>query len=468
MTRTFHISRSWLPRAALVALVALLGACSTNPATITDIPAGTAGKRSGPQIEHWQTKSGTRVLFVAAPQLPMLDLQVVFDAGSARDDGKGGLAVMTNSMLSEGAGELDATAIAQRFENVGARFGSSAQRDTATLKLRSLTDPALLRPALDTFLLLLKSPTFPQDSFTRLQNQMLVGLKAEQESLDDLSDNALYRAVFGSHPYGRPVNGEEATVKSLSRDDTAAFFHRYYVTQNAIIAIIGAIDRVQAEQMAEQVSASMQIGAAAPALPAVAALSAAETVSIRHPSQQTHVLLGQPGMPRNDPDFFPLYVGNHIIGGNGLVSRLADEIREKRGLSYSTYSYFAPMRVAGPFVLGLQTRNDQADVARQLMAQVLADFRDKGPDAKELEAAKLNITGGFPLRVASNGKIADYLALIGFYNLPLDYLETFTEKVNAVTAEQIRDAFQRRVTPDRMITVIVGGGVPAQVSDARP
>lgn len=465
MTRAFPISRSWLPRATLVAVVALFAACSTTPATITDVGVG---KRSGPKIEHWQTKSGTRVLFVAAPQLPMLDLQVVFDAGSARDDGKGGLAVMTNSMLSEGAGDLDATAIAQRFENVGARFGSSAQRDTATLKLRSLTDPALLRPALDTFLLVLKSPTFPQDSFARLQNQMLVGLKAEQESLDDLSDNALYRAVFGTHPYGRPINGEEATVKGLTRDDAVAFFQRYYVAQNAMIAIIGAIDRTQAEQMAEQVSASMKIGAAAPALPAVAALSAAETVSIRHPSQQTHVLLGQPGMPRNDPDFFPLYVGNHIIGGNGLVSRLADEIREKRGLSYSTYSYFAPMRVAGPFVLGLQTRNDQAEVARQLMAQVLTDFRDKGPDAKELEAAKLNITGGFPLRVASNGKIADYLALIGFYNLPLDYLETFTEKVDAVTAEQIRDAFQRRVTPDKMVTVIVGGGVPAQISDARP
>jgi len=149
-------------------------------------------------------------------------------------------------------------------------------------------------------------------------------------------------------------------------------------------------------------------------------------------------------------------VGNHILGGSGLVSLLSEEVREKRGLSYSVYSYFLPMSERGPFLLGLQTKNDQADEAREVMMETLRRFRDEGPTEKELAAAIKNITGGFPLRIASNSQIVRYLAVIGFYGLPLDYLDRFNERVSAVTAEQIRDAFRRRVDPDRLATVIVG------------
>jgi zinc protease len=162
-------------------------------------------------------------------------------------------------------------------------------------------------------------------------------------------------------------------------------------------------------------------------------------------------------MDRKDPDFFPLYVGNHILGGSGLVSQLYEEVREKRGLSYSVYSAFIPMQKKGPFILGLQTRNDQLEEALGVLRETLQRFHDQGPTDKELVAAKKNITGGFALRIDSNSKIIEYLAVIGFYGLPLDYLETFNDKVMAVTREQIRDAFQRRVHPDVMATVIVGG-----------
>jgi zinc protease len=166
--------------------------------------------------------------------------------------------------------------------------------------------------------------------------------------------------------------------------------------------------------------------------------------------------MGQPGVRRGDPDYFALYVGNQILGGGGLVSRISEEVREKRGLSYSAYSYFLPMRADGPFVLGLQTRNDSADEALKVLRQTLVDFRNDGPTGKELEAAKRNITGGFPLKIDSNSDILGYIAMIGFYKLPLDYLDTFNGKIEAVTAKQIRDAFQRRVDPDRMVTVTVG------------
>jgi len=146
-----------------------------------------------------------------------------------------------------------------------------------------------------------------------------------------------------------------------------------------------------------------------------------------------------------------------VLGGGGLVSRLHEEVREQRGLSYSVNSYFSPMEQNGPYLLSLQTRNDQVDEALAVMRETLEEFVDKGPTEKELVASKKNITGGFPLRIESNSKILDYMTMIGFYDLPLDYLDTFNGHVMAVTREQIVDAYQRRVAPDAMVTIIVGG-----------
>jgi zinc protease len=174
------------------------------------------------------------------------------------------------------------------------------------------------------------------------------------------------------------------------------------------------------------------------------------------PSEQTHLLLGQPGLSRDDPDYFPLYVGNHILGGNGLISRLAQNIREDQGLAYSVYSYFIPMHQRGPYIVGLQTRNAQASRAQKLALDTLRDFIEQGPTDDELRAAKNNITGGFPLRIDSNDKIADNLLSMAFYDLPLDYLDTFSGKVAAVTAGQIRDAFQRRIDLRHWVQVRVG------------
>ena len=171
--------------------------------------------------------------------------------------------------------------------------------------------------------------------------------------------------------------------------------------------------------------------------------------------------MGQPGMSRLDADFYPLYVGNHILGGSGLVSRLNDTIREQRGLAYSVYSYFVPMRVAGPYIVGMQTGSDNTSTALSLLREEVARFVAQGPSEEELNDAKRNITGGFPLRIASNSKILGYLGLIGFYRLPLDYLQRFNERVMAVTRAQVNDAFQRRVDPASLITVVLGPATAA-------
>ena len=412
-----------------------------------------------PKIQHWTLTNGARVYFVETHELPMLQIRTVFDAGSSRDPAdKAGLARLTSAMLDEGAGSLTADDIARQFEGLGAEFGAGVDRDMATVSLRSLSDASLLDPALDLFVRVVSSPSFPQASLERLRAQTLVALQKEDESPGAVAEKAFYRALYGEHPYAHDPRGDQTSLKAITRDDLVAYHRNYYVGANAWLVIVGDASTHEAHRIAERIVGRLPAGRAAVPLPPVRTLSSAQRKNISFPATQTHIYVGQPGMRRGDPDYFPLYVGNYILGGGGLVSRLAVEVREKRGLSYSVYSYFFPLRLPGPFMVGLQTRNDQRDEALKIVRKVLADFVAKGPTAEELEAAKKHITGGFPLRVDSNGKIAEYLAVIGFYNLPLTYLDDFIPHVEAVNAEQIRDAFRRRVHPDQMVTVSVGGG----------
>lgn len=417
---------------------------------------------AGPAIQQWTTSNGARIYFVPAPELPIVDIRVVFDAGSAKDASKDGVAQLANSLLGTGAGTLNADQIAERFEGVGAQFGSDAQRDMAVVSLRSLaTERSLLDPALDTFTLVLTQPTFPADDFERERKRVLVALRAQEESPAEIANKAFFKLIYGDHPYAHPPLGTEESVKALTRDDVKSFYDRYYVGRNATVAIVGALDRAGAEQLAERVIGKLPVGEAAPVVPPVPPIAEPKSERINYPSEQTHILMGQPGITREDPDYFALYVGNHVLGGSGLVSRISEEVREKRGLSYNSYSYFVPMRAQGPFVAGLQTRNDEAERALKVLNDTVRDFMNQGPTPAELTAAKRNLKGGFALRLDSNSKIVENLAMIGFYRLPLDYLDTFIPKVEAVNANDIRGAFKRRINPDRMVTVMVGGAVAA-------
>lgn len=410
-----------------------------------------------PQIQHWETKNGARVYFVEAPELPIADIQITFDAGAARDDGKYGLALLTNGLLAEGANGMTAEQISEGFESLGAQFGNSAQRDMSLLSLRSLTEARYLDPALKLLATVLTKPDFPQAVFDRERNRLLQAIDQRKQQPGELAEEAFYKAVFRDHPYASLPEGTADTVKALTVDDLRGFYKKYLVAKNAVIAMVGDFDRQQAEAVAETLIGGLPAGVRAPLVPPVPALDKASMITIEHPSTQTHILVGQPGMKRGDKDYFALYVGNHILGGNGLVSRLSDEIREKRGLSYSTYSYFSPMRSEGPFTLGLQTRNDSAQEALDVLRAEVKKFAEQGPTQAELDAAKKNITGGFPLGIASNKSIVGYIGMIGFYGLPLDYLDTFKDNINKLTVNDIKDAFQRRVQPDKMVTVWVGG-----------
>lgn len=410
---------------------------------------------AAPAIQTWTTEKGARVLFVPAPELPMLDLRVVFDGGSARG-AIPGVASLTSALLEEGAGDWDADAIAQRLDSVGAKMSASSQRDMASLTVRTLTEKRALTETMDTVAQVLGAPRFDPLAFERNRKAMLVSLNHDEQSPGTVAQRTFMHTLFGEHPYAAQVEGTQESLARISREDVIAHYKKYYVAKNAVIAIVGAVERAEAERLAELVTSGLQPGERVPELPQVSDLQASRTLILPFPSSQSHILMGQPGMQRGDPDYFVLYVGNHILGGSGLVSQLSDEVREKRGLSYSVYSYFSPMRRNGPFLIGAQTQNAKAAETLEVIRQTLARFIKQGPDEAELNAAKQNITGGFPLRIASNSKILEYIAMLGFYDLPLDYLDTFVDNINSVTSEQIRDAFQRRIKPDQLLTVVVG------------
>ena len=413
---------------------------------------------AGPKIESWNTSNGAKVMYVHAPDLPMLDVRVVFDAGSARDAEHPGLAVLTNATLTDGAGDWDADQIAERMAMVGAKLDIDALRDMAYVSVRTLTQPKPLATAIETMATVLAKPNFELDDLERNRAAMLASLKREEQNPGEVAKKAFLTEVFGDHPYAIHSGGTPESLQTMTRDMLVNFHQTYYAARNAVVAMVGDVDRAQAEQLAEQITQGLPAGGHAPPLPEVAGLTEGSLDRIKFPSSQSHILMGQPGTYRGDPDYFVLYVANHILGGGGLVSILSDEVREKRGLSYSVYSYFSPMRQKGPFLMGAQTQNARVEEALQVMRDTVKRFIDQGPTEAQLTAAKQNITGGFPLEIASNSKIVGYLAMLGFYDLPLDYLDNFVSKIDAVTREQVMETFRRRVDPDRFLTVVVGNG----------
>ena len=426
----------------LLSIAVLLGAASTALAT--------------PQIQHWQAPSGARVYFVEDHDLPMLDAAVSFPAGSGFDvAGKVGVANLAFGMLDSGAKDLSEDDIARKLADIGAQMSGQFDTDRAGMNLRTLSNAAERDAALDILARCLQQPLFPEDVLTREKARLVAALKEAETQPESLADKAFGKAVFGVHPYG--WHTEVADVKKIQRAELETFYRAHYSAKHAVVALMGDVTRTQAEEIAQRLTANLPTGDAdAHIAPVLIRIKPSEQ-RIPHPASQSHILIGTPGIARNDEDYFPLYVGNYILGGGGFVSRLMNEVREKRGMAYSVYSYFMPMQQPGAFQIGLQTKKEQANESLRLVRETLRTFVDKGVTEKELIAAKQNIIGGFPLRIDSNKKILDYLSVIGFYDLPLTYLDDFSAKVNQVTTKQIHDAFKRRIDPDALATVIVAG-----------
>lgn len=432
----------------LVASLMLCAACNVSYAAL--------------QIQSWTLSNGARVLFVENHTIPMLDVSVDFDAGSRRDPaGKSGTASLTNAMLARGVHEaktqngnepaLSEAQISDAFADTAAQRGARLDDDRSGVSLRTLVSeretsvPLLAR--------LLAYPSFPEEFLARDKARIISAIKESMTKPEAIADKAFSHLLYGTHPYGQEP--DVASITAITRDDILAFHAQHYVANRAVIALIGDVTRAEADKIAQELTMRLPQGEPLPKLPAVVIAKGTEE-RIPHQASQAHILIGMPALARHDPDHFALTVGNYVLGGGGFVSRLMQQVREQRGLTYGVSSYFNPMAQLGPFQIGLQTKKEQADQALQVVRDTVAGFLRDGPTESELKAAKDNLIGGFSLRIDSNKKILENIAAIGFYDLPLDYLDTWTAKVAAVSTAQIKAAFNRKIQLDNLSTVVVG------------
>lgn len=406
-------------------------------------------------IQTWQTLNGAKVLYVHAPELPMVDVELLFDAGSARDGERHGLAAMTASLIGSQTPNWNEDALAEKISALGVQFGQSAGRDSANLTFRSLTRADILNPGFDLFVEVATRSQFNPAIVDREKARLKVALQQKQSQPQALISDALWAELYGEHPYAHPVSGTLTTIEALTAQHLTHFYQDYYVAANAQVTVVGAVSRVEAEKMAEQLTRPLAKGKAPSPLPQPIPQQKAVHKHIPFQSTQTHYRLAQLGVKRGDADYYALFLGNHLLGGSGFGSLLMEEVREKRGLVYGVSSGFYPMKVPGPFLIGLSTQNASVVKADQVVKETLSAFM-KGFTDDKLAAIKSNLIGGFPLRIDSNAKIMGYVSMIGFYDLPLDYLEQFPAKIAALDKAAVLSAWQKRIQPDSLLTLTLG------------
>lgn len=419
------------------------------------------GKLGTLKFYRWQTTSGANVLFAPSKQLPMLDIRLIFNAGSARDyPQKQGVSRLTNALIFDGSQNISATKLAQTFEHLGVQYGSSSYRDMAVLTFRTLSEEKIRKQTLQTISKLLNKPLFETSGVKREINNLRVALKLEKEKPSTIARlelfDQLYQTKTGKHPYAKRTNGNENSLKNIQSGDLHQFFKQFYNRCNLTLALVGDLSLDDAKKLAEDLSDALPTGNAAKPFEQVLQKTASKTVHIPFNSQQSSILLGQTLIKRGDPDYPALYLANHILGGSGFSSRLVKTLRVKHGLTYGVSSYFSPMQAEGPFMIGMNTKQQSTEQAIKLLHQTLKEFIQQGPTDEEIKLARQNISGSFPLSISSNRSISEQLAVIGFYQLPLSYLEDFLQQIKSLDKAHIKKIFAQRIKPEQMLTIIVG------------
>jgi len=420
--------------------------------------------QAGIPIEHWTQDQGVRVYLARTDALPMLDVQVDVDGGSRRDPAaQAGLASVTALMLGKGVAAapgqpaMDENALTEAWADLGAQFQVGASKDRFSVQLRTLSDPEQRLSAVALAARILAAPTFPAQVWQRERARLDAAWHEAQTRPDTHADRLFAQAVYGAHPYGQSVSPD--TLAAIQPSDLRQFYRRHAQTCTARVSLVGQIDRPAAESLVRQLLAGWQSHGCSPLpeLPPVPATEAARSLTHPFAAAQAQIVVGQRGVMRSDPDFLPLLLGNHILGGGGFSSRLMQVLREERGLTYGVGSAFEPGRHAGAFSASLQTRPDQAGQALVLLRQELERYTREGPTPEEVERAKASLINGFALRLDSNRKWLEQLASMAWNDMPLDYLDQWTQRMAALERTDVVRAWQRVIHSDHWISVVVGG-----------
>jgi len=415
-------------------------------------------------IEKLDTYKGAKAYLVQTKTLPMVDIEVSIDAGDRYDPaGKSGLADMTAGLMNYGArgekGLLSEAQIADEIADLGANIGLSVGGERAILRIRTLSRKDLRDRAVQLASAMLSTPTYDSNILAREKQRTITSLLEAETKPDYVLERRFKKMIYGTYPLADSPSVK--SVGAITVSDLQKFHQQFYRGDRMIVSIVGDVDQAQANEIVQTLL--NRIPRSGPAIAPLPQLErspieplAQREVQIPFDSQQAHIAMGMTAVARNNPDYFPLLVGNYVLGGGGFVSRLMSEVREKRGLAYSVFSYFAPGKDTGTFQAGLQTKSDQGSLALEVMSDTIAKFIADGPTSSELAAAKANLVNGYPLRIDNNRKLLDNVSSIVWNDLPLETMEVWAKQVDAVTLNQVSAAFQKYLAMDRMKIVVLG------------
>ncbi|WP_425916604.1 insulinase family protein [Acinetobacter sp. TSRC1-2] len=437
-----------------------------NPTHLTSIPLLQSLKINNkqlqfnaPYVHELKNRYKVRTLFVESQDLPMVDIQLTFNAGAARDEeiapGLYGVANMAAKLIDEGTEKYTANEIASAFEQVGAQFSAQAYRDMFVVKLRVLSDPKKLEPALGMMMEILNHATFKKSSINLVLSNTQVGQKQIQESPSRMMNVQFYRALYGKHPYAEPITGTQSSISKITPVQLKQFSDQFLVAQNLNIAITGQLSSKQALQLSERIAGNLKQGQKAKPLAQPVHKS---TFDIRHltfNSSQAHVTMGHLGTTRFDPDRLALEVANQMFGGSGFNSVLMKELRVKRGYTYGAYSSFSFSQVPGTFSFSYSTRQDQLLESMQVAHQALVNFVTQPIDQKQLEETKAGMLRAFPNNYSSNANINAQLGSMGFYNQAAGYLNEYPTLLEKITAQDVQNSIQKHLHPERLTLIVV-------------
>jgi zinc protease len=430
--------------AGLVSLSVALGA-------LDPIPAAEAAAK----VERVVSPGGIEAYLLSEPSIPFLSLSLHFRGGAALDPvGKEGLAYMVSGLLDEGAGDLDSQAFRTELEDRAIRLSFDAGRDEFTGRLKTLTRHRAR--AFELLRLALTEPRFDAEPVERIRNQIQADLRRRTEDPEYLAGLTWFATAFAEHPYGRPVEGSVESVAAIATADLGRFVADRLARDNLVVGVAGDVTAAELGPLLDRAFGDLPAHSAPYRLEERAAPADAGTVVLRRHVPQSQVLFGQEGLARDDPDFYAGYVANHILGGGGFTSRLTEEVREKRGLAYSVYSYLYPMEFGPLWLGGLGTANAAVGQAVEVVREQLARMAAGEISQAALDDARTYLTGSFPLRLTSNDAIAGTLVAMQVDDLGLDYLERRNDYIEAVTLADVRRVAARLYHPDRLLVVVVG------------
>ncbi len=407
-----------------------------------------------PPVQRTLLPSGLILLVGEEHSLPFVTLQLLIDSGSRRDpSGEEGLASLTARGLLLGTSEHTVNQVNGELDFMGASLNSSSGKDYVTLSLQILKKD--LDKGLDLFMEVLTKPTFPEEEINREVEKTLAAIQSEEDQPEEVAEKAFLKALFLNSPYGHPVQGTKESVSKVTREGIVRFYRSYYHPHSAILTVVGDITDAEIKTKLVPRLEKWPRGEI-PKLPFATTFEKGQkTVKIDRPITQANVIVGHAGVSRENPDFYALTVMNYILGGGGFASRLMEEIRNKRGLAYSVASFFDPGKYPGSFQIVLQTKNASAKEAISLSLQQMERIRKEFVSEKDLEAAKKYLIGSFPMRLDTQGKLANFLSQVEYYGLGLDYPKKYPSLIRSVTREDILSAAKKYLHPKKYVLVIV-------------